>query len=282
MISVITPTYLTPPEMFLRTYQSLLSQTHTDWEWVIIDDSPTDQNETWEMVRTYASRDARIRAFRPDRHSGSIGRNKRWGFMLAEGDILVELDHDDEMLPTCLAKVLVAFQANPATGFVYSDWAELLPDGQSTVYPEGWGFGYATTYWTDCPAPGRPGMWTMGTAPMNATTLRHIVSMPNHVRAWRASVYRDMNGHDPRYEVCDDYQLMVRTFLHTQFHHIPELLYLQHISPTSAQRQRNQAIQNYVAHIAAEFDEAITEALKKPFIPPPPPAPYPYWLPPRA
>lgn len=252
MISVITPTYKTPPDILNRTYASLLTQTFTDWEWVIIDDSPDDHHLTWQQINAYAAHDARIRPFRP-RHSGSIGRVKRWGFMLAEGHFLVELDHDDELLPEALQRTHDAFTQNPDVGFVYSDWAECFPDGTYGTYPDGWAFGYGETLWH----PQRQHHY-MGTAEINPVTVRHIVSAPNHLRAWRSTTYHEMNGHDARYEVCDDYQLYVRTFLHTRLHHIPELLYIQHIAPVTAQRTRNAAIQAYVAQIAEAYDEAIT------------------------
>lgn len=258
MISVITPTYKTTLHMFWRAYRSLLAQTFTDWEWIIIDDSPNDHDETWEMITSYAARDHRIKAFRPNSHSGSIGRVKRWGFMVAEGQFLVELDHDDELLPIALHRVHEAFTQNPEVGFVYSDWAEILPDGTSTMYPTGWAFGYGKTLYHE-----KLNLWYMGTAEVNPTTVRHIVSAPNHLRAWRSSTYHEMNGHDPRYEVCDDYQLYVRTFIYTRLLHIPELLYLQHISPDTAQRTRNAAIQAYVSQVAQAYDEAITERFRE-------------------
>ena len=39
MISICTPTYNTDPSILARTWASLKSQTYTDWEWVVWDDS---------------------------------------------------------------------------------------------------------------------------------------------------------------------------------------------------------------------------------------------------
>jgi glycosyltransferase involved in cell wall biosynthesis len=254
MISICTPTFNTTPDQLDRAYRSLTSQTHPFDEWIILDDSTS--HATWPLLQSLALKDPRVKPFRSDPvlHSGSIGLNKRRAFMLAEGSILVELDHDDELLPEALARVHAAFTDHPDVGFVYSDWAEILPDGASTFYPDGWAFGYGKTLYD----PTRE-MYYMGTAEVNSTTVRHIVSSPNHLRAWRASTYHEMGGHDTRYEVCDDYQLHVRTFLYTNLLHIPELLYIQHIAPTTAQRVRNPQIQAYVAHIVEAYDQAITD-----------------------
>ena len=172
--------------------------------------------------------------------------------MVASGDILVELDHDDELTPDALQEIQDAF-ANPDIGFVYSDWCELFADGTSGKYPQGWAFGFGEEYWSE-----EHHCWVMSAPPVNDVTARHIVSMPNHVRAWRASVYRGLNGHNPAYEVADDYELCVRTILNTEYLHIPKLLYKQHIGPHTAQRARNDAIQNHVLQIASFYDASIT------------------------
>jgi len=251
MISVITSTYNTNRDILARTWSSLKAQTFTDWEWVIWDDSTNDN--VWNQVYGFAS-DERYQVYihKAHVHSGNIGLNKRRGFMLGNGDILVELDHDDELTPDALAEIYEAFQANPNVGFIYSDWCEILPDGQSGIYPKGWAFGYGSEYWSE-----EHNVWVMSSPEINSTTMKHIVSVPNHVRAWRADVYRQLNGHSPAYEIADDYELIVRTFLVTEFYHIKKLLYKQYISPVTAQRQKNNLIQKYVAEISARYSSDI-------------------------
>lgn len=256
MISVVTPTYNTNPDILARTWASLKSQTYKDWEWVIWDDSTN--NNVWQQVYGFASDERyRISAHRSHVHSGSIGQVKRRGFMAAEGDILVELDHDDELTPDALEEISKIFLSEPTVGFVYSDWCEILPDGNSGKYPDGWAFGYGSEYWSD-----QHGVWAMRAPEINPTTIRHIVSAPNHVRAWRANTYRELNGHNPSYTVADDFELVVRTFLNTECRHIPKMIYRQHIGPNTAQRQQNQLIQTHVAEIADLYDSAITERFK--------------------
>lgn len=242
MISVITPTYNTDPNVLGRTWASLKNQTHADWEWVIYDDSVDYQIEF--------PNDERIKVITPESHSGVIGYTKHQGFMAASGDILVELDHDDELTPDCLQLVSEAMTGD--VGFVYSDWCELLPSGESTRYPQGWALGYGSDYWSD-----EYECWVMSAPPINRTTMSHIVSVPNHVRAWRADIYRQLNGHNPELVVADDYELIVRTCLVTQMCHIPRMLYKQHISLNSAQREHNRAIQEIVPMIHSLYSEAL-------------------------
>jgi len=247
MISIITPTYNTDPEVLARTWASLKAQTFTDWEWVVWDDSTN--NETWRQLYGFCADERyRIQMHRSHVYSGSIGAVKRRGFMVAEGDILVELDHDDELTPDALTIISSAFSDNSDVGFVYSDWCEILPDGQSGRYPDGWAFGFGADYWSE-----EYGVWVMRAPELNRTTVGHIVSAPNHVRAWRADTYRNIGGHNQHLPVADDYELFVRTYLATQCLHIPKLLYKQHISPSTAQRQRNELIQVLVGQISETY-----------------------------
>jgi glycosyltransferase involved in cell wall biosynthesis len=252
LISIITPTYLTPPEVLARTYASLRAQSYERWEWIIWDDSPGDL--VWRQIWGFAADDRyTIRAHRSLSPSGGqIGRVKRQAFMASEGEILVELDHDDELTPGALEEIARAF-ADPEVGFVYSDWAEINDRGQWCRYPEGWAFGYGSDYEI------APGLWVMRAPALNRTTLSHIVSAPNHVRAWRASIYRSIGGHDPDLPIADDYDLVVRTALATSCVHIPKLLYKQHIGSHTAQRQRNDLIQKLVAEISARHSAQIAD-----------------------
>lgn len=99
------------------------------------------------------------------------------------------------------------------------------------------------------------------TPPITWETIRHIVSTPNHLRAWRTTSYRRIGGHDHRLPVADDYDLMVRTFLNGTMAHIPRPLYIQHHSPaeSNTSRRRNGEIQDRVAQIATTNREALDQ-----------------------
>ena len=248
-IAVCTPLYNTPPDVLARTWASLKNQTHRDWTWWIWDDSTNDQ--AWRQLWGLAADERyRIHPMRGMGNIGNIGEVKRRLFMAADGDILVELDHDDELTPDALTEIDTAMQ--PGVDFVYSDWAEINAAGEWCRYPDGWAFGWGNQYKLD-------DRWVMLAPEINGTTMRHIVSAPNHVRAWQTWFYRDIGGHDPTLPVADDYELCVRTFLNGTMRHIPKLLYKQHIGSHTAQRQRNQLIQQLVAEIEDRYHGAITD-----------------------
>jgi glycosyltransferase involved in cell wall biosynthesis len=250
MISVITCTYNTPPDVLARTWASLKNQTFTNWEWVIYDDSPS--MDTYNQVYGFCSDERyKIRLYRPHVPSGgNIGYVKHAAFMLGLGEILVELDHDDELTPDALAEIQAAFELD--VGFVYSDCCELFANGGSGKYPEGWAFGYGSEHWD-----AENNIWVMHAPPLNRVTLSHIVSVPNHVRAWRADAYRALDGHDPSLPVADDYDLIVRTVLAYPAHAICKMLYKQHIGSHTAQRKQNALIQQLVPQIHAKYSSLL-------------------------
>jgi hypothetical protein len=155
-------------------------------------------------------------------------------------------------MPNCLDEINEAFTWGAE--FVYSDWCEILPDGSSGRYPEGWAFGYGQEYWADDLQ-----TWVMVAPPINRTTLNHIVSAPNHVRAWSTDLYRKLGGHNVNLSIADDYELVVRTALKTDLVHIPKMLYRQHIGAHTAQRQRNALIQALVRQISDEYSERLDD-----------------------
>ena len=149
LVSVITPTHHTG-ELIERPYNSLRGQSYPNWEWILVEDSD-DNGETFRMLSDMAHRDHRLGVFRHHGHSGVIGKVKRWACRLANGQILVELDHDDEITPRALEYVVEAFRHfdgstsdRPLAGFVYTDFAEIYPDGSPVTYSDDWAFGYGS------------------------------------------------------------------------------------------------------------------------------------------
>lgn len=257
LVSVFTPAYKSG-DRIMRPYNSLLQQDYIDWEWVIVDDSD-DGGETWEMLSKLASTEPRIRLYREREHSGNIGNVKRTACDLCRGEYLVELDHDDELAPEALGRVSRAYQAHPEVGFVYTDFAECWQDGGKVTYGEGWGFGYGSYREEDH---GGIKYMVVNSPHVNAKTIRHIVAAPNHIRSWRKSVYNEIGGHNDMIHVVDDYELMVRTFLHTRMARVPHMCYVQYRSPEGNTHQtRNKEIQRLVRYISCWYDQRIHERL---------------------
>ena len=255
LVTVFTAAYK-PGEKIYRPLLSLKAQTYTHWEWVIVDDS-NDDGKTFEMLSNLAKRDHRIQVFKPWEHSGVIGKIKNWACSLGKGSLLVELDHDDELTDYALDSVVEGFTRFPEAGFLYTDCAEIFEDGANFTYREGWAFGYGA--YTDVEYRGK--LYKSGNGGnINAKTIRHIISAPNHIRAWRRSFYDSVGGHNTELHVADDYELLVRTFLKTRMVRVPKLCYLQYISNTT-QQVRNKDIHRHVRSIRIHYDRMIHDRL---------------------
>lgn len=255
LVTVFTPTYRTGSRI-RRPLQSLLAQDYSNWEWIVVDDSD-DGGRTFAMLNRMAADDHRIHIFKSGTHSGVIGGVKRWACSLGSGALLVELDHDDELTDAALGLVVRGFHQFPEAGFLYTDCAEVYADGSSLTYRDGWAFGYGA--YTDVEYRGRRYKSGSG-GNINAKTIRHIVSAPNHLRAWRRVCYEALGGHNRHLHVADDYELLVRTFLGTRMVRVPRLGYIQHVGPTT-QLARNRDIHRHVRAIRTHYDRRIHERL---------------------
>ena len=255
LVTVFTPAYKSGEKIY-RPFKTLREQTYANWEWIIVDDSD-DDGKTFKDLNTLAKKDHRIQVFTPWEHSGIIGKVKNWACSLGKGPILVELDHDDELTDYALDCVVRGFKQFPEAGFLYTDCAEILGDGTNTTYRTGWAFGYGS--YTDVEYKGK--LYKSANAcNINAKTIRHIISTPNHIRAWRKSFYESIGGHNKELHVADDYEIMVRTFLKTRMVRVPRLCYIQHLGNTT-QQERNKDIQRHVRSIRVHFDRLIHERL---------------------
>lgn len=253
LVSVFTPTFKTESSL-IKPYVSLCEQTYDNWEWIIYDDSPDDR--TFKIAEALASFDHRIKVFKSTHSCGRIGEVKRRCCGLASGEIFVELDHDDELTNNCLADIVQAFNEFPEAGFVYTDCAEVLENGENATYPEGYAFGfgsYRKEFYN-----GRAYM-VANYPSVNSKTVRHIVGMPNHARAWRRDAYFAAGGHSPEVHVADDYELCIRTFLTTRMVHVRRFGYIQNIDSkgSNTQRVRNREIQRLVKYFSDHYNQSI-------------------------
>ncbi len=101
-VSVLTPIYNTDPEYLRERIESILNQTFSDFEFLILNDSP-DNNEIEKIVLECAKKDKRIKYSKNDYNMGiTPSRNKL--LEMANGEYLAIFDHDDISLPKRLEK----------------------------------------------------------------------------------------------------------------------------------------------------------------------------------
>lgn len=123
LISVLLPIYKTPEKYLIECVESILSQTFTDFEFLILDDCPEDKNAE-NIIRKYS--DKRIKYYRNSENLGISGsRNKLLD--LSNGQYLAVMDHDDISLPTRFEEQVQFLEAHPEIGVV-GCWYQRFPN----------------------------------------------------------------------------------------------------------------------------------------------------------
>ena len=120
MVSIITPAYNS--ERFIaETIKSVLNQTYTDWELIIVDDCSTDK--TSEIVLSFQKEETRIIYIKNETNKGSaISRNI--ALRNAKGKWIAFLDSDDVWHPEKLERQ-IEFMLKNNYNFSYTDYCEI-------------------------------------------------------------------------------------------------------------------------------------------------------------
>ena len=111
LISVIIPFYNTAFEYFEDAIYSLLSQSYSNWEAVIVNDGSNAEYKTFLESFIKSLNDSRLKVFHLKENGGpSMARNK--GIEEANGEIICCLDSDDMFLPWYFKEIIEKFKNN--------------------------------------------------------------------------------------------------------------------------------------------------------------------------
>lgn len=127
LVSIITPTY-NCGKYIAETIETVLSQTYSNWEMIVVDDVSTDNTE--EIVRQYMDKDERIKYKKLEENSGAaVARTT--AMKLAEGQYMAFLDSDDLWTSDKLEKQLAFMEEN---GYAFSCTAyEQIDESSSSL-----------------------------------------------------------------------------------------------------------------------------------------------------
>ncbi|MBD2608757.1 glycosyltransferase [Scytonema hofmannii FACHB-248] len=125
-ISVIIPAY-NCAKTIKETIESVLTQSFTDFELIVINDGSTDSS--LDIVSKI--KDSRIKTFSYTNVGGNVSRNR--GINHAVGEFISFLDADDIWTPDKLATQLQALEENPLTKVAYS-WTDYIDENGNFVH----------------------------------------------------------------------------------------------------------------------------------------------------
>lgn len=241
-VSVFTPSH--DPQWLDNCYRSLAGQTYQDWEWIILLNGGAYWNGAEDDPRVLR------RANHPS-SEGNIGALKAEAISKSSGELLVELDHDDMLLPFALQMLVESATNFPDYSLFYSDTIQMNEDESPnlTVFRSDHGW----TYYV------QPDGYLVAEAmepfPHNVA---YIWYAPNHVRAFPRWAYDKAGGYRSL-DILDDQDLMARLYKVGPFYHIHAPLYLQrvHVGNTQADPTKNLRIQQETVRLYDENVQAL-------------------------
>ncbi len=199
VISIVVPLFNTPARYFKQMTGSVLHQTYTNWQLVLVDAGDAAHAQCSAKAAALAQKDARI-VYRKVENAG-IAANTTKGFEAATGEYLTLLDHDDVLYPNALYDVVRAIQSTGAD-FVYSDEIVL-----SDNFKELGGYHFKPDY-----------------APDYLRGVNYIT----HLAVFSRKLLNAAGAYeDPNFDGAQDHDLILRlTEKATKIHHIKKCLYV--------------------------------------------------------
>lgn len=126
LVSIVMPVY-NAGIYLAQSIQSVLNQTYSNWELLIVDDCSTDNSA--DIIKSFASQDGRIHYLKTLSPSGSPTVPRNIGIEKANGRFIAFLDSDDIWLPKKLEEQLPLFESSD-TAIVYSNYEKISEEGK--------------------------------------------------------------------------------------------------------------------------------------------------------
>ena len=197
LISILVPVYNIDEIWLRKTIESVQGQIYDRWELCLVNDAST-RPHVRPLLDEFAQRDRRIHVKHLEANQG-IGGASSHAFVMAMGEFVGLLDHDDELAPEALFEVVNRLNADPELDYLYSDEDKLEPTG-SRVEP------FFKPDWN----------------PDLLLSLNYVT----HFSVFRRKILEEVGGFRQGFDGSQDYDLMLRVAEKTQkIAHIPKVLY---------------------------------------------------------
>ncbi|MEM9006734.1 MAG: glycosyltransferase [Cyanobacteria bacterium P01_F01_bin.86] len=217
-ISVIMSVYNGSPDYLRESVDSILQQSFTDFEFIIIDDCSSD--DSWSILSEYALSDRRILLLRNQQNMG-LTKSLNKALNLARGEYIARQDADDISMPTRFDKQVTWLTEHAETVLVSSEIQRIRPDGT---------FGQVTE--RACPSE------------LLSWHLLFHNQLGGHSQVmFRRQPVVDIGGYNEAYRYSQDYELWCRLAAVGNLAVLPEALLHQrfHAGSISARKQSAQS-----------------------------------------
>ncbi len=209
-VSVVTATH-NGARFLAAAIQSILGQSYSDFEYVIVDDVSTDASAA--ILAGFAAHDSRVRVVTNSVQLGPAGALNR-ALAAAQGSYVAVLDHDDLALPERLARQVAFLDAHPEVGAVGAQ-ARIIDEGSATINHQAY--------------PTHPAVvrWQL----LFGASLLHSASM------YRRVLVQQLGGYSEDHPYLCDYELLGRMAEISQITNLPEELACYRRSQTQVMSQ---------------------------------------------
>lgn len=203
LISIVTPVFNPPIDVFEELIESVLEQTYTNFELCL--GNFGDDKPVADMIARYADLDSRIKNL-PFSDNKGIGHNSNKILEKSNGDFIALLDHDDTISPDALyenVKLLNEYQYD----FIYSD-KDKIDDEGNRFDP----------------------LFKPKLSPEMLLNVNYLT----HLNLMRTDLVRKIGGWDPETDGAQDWDLFLRVIAESnKVAHIPKILYHWRVIATS-------------------------------------------------
>ena len=221
-VSVLMPIYKTDEQFLKEAIESVLAQTFTNFELLILDDCPEDTREN--LVKSF--KDKRIKYIKSNENSG-IARARNKLINMAKGNYLAVMDHDDISLPTRFEKQVTALDEDPNIGVV-GCFAKSFPDGNLYKFPKD--------------------DFEIKKLLMGTCAIMHPASMI------RKSVLTNNNVfYEEMYSPAEDYRLWLRLIPFTKFYNIDEVLFCYRFHENNTSKKQSSKMRDATKKLSNEI-----------------------------
>lgn len=224
-VSIVIPAYNHEAQI-AETLESVLAQTYTAWEAVVVDDGSKDG--TAAVAARFAPR---IQCHRQRNAGVAAARNA--GFELTLGEYVTFLDSDDLWAPRCLESLVREMERDPRVGMVY---------GQRCRLKDGWVY--------DCIEPVHRGR-VVEKVLLKDPTLRLGVG----TNLIRRSALREVGLFDSRFSTSADYDMWLRLTAAFPVAFVTETTLLYRVVPGSMHRNFDRFEQDRLGVLEKFFGE---------------------------
>ncbi|MDZ8086265.1 MAG: glycosyltransferase, partial [Nostoc sp. DedQUE12b] len=235
LISIVIVNY--NRESYLKeAIASVLAQTWQNFELLIWDNGSTDGSVA--IARAYAQQDGRVRVVESDNQG--VAAACKAAISQTSGTYVGILDNDDILAPTALAQTATVLNRHPETGFVYTDYLNIDPNGKVIGYGDRCDIPYSQS-----------GLL--------------VDFMTFHFRLMRRSVYDRVGGVNESFSCCAyDYDLCLRLSEVAQVRRVKEPLYFyrNHSQSMSLTRRTEQILWSQKAIAQALWRRGLADKLQ--------------------